>query len=76
MKIGKAGVCQQTLLEAIGRLVTVALEENVPLERLVHTLSGCRCAEGIAGAGRLSCVERLSYDLKRYLHKETKDDLL
>ena len=75
MRVGKIGVCRRTLLETIGRLVTIMFEEGVPLERIHHTLMGMRCDQGIAGVGKLSCIDALGKELQDFLIKETENDV-
>jgi len=72
LKVGKIGVCRRTLLETIGRLVTIMLQEGISLERIHHTLMGQRCDQGIAGPGKLSCVDALGKELQSFLIKETE----
>lgn len=67
--IGKAGCCQRTLLEAVCRLVNQLLDLNQPIENVVGALGGLRCDQGIAGAGRLSCVDALAHQLKAFTLK-------
>lgn len=75
-RIGKSGCCQRALLEGIGRLVTIMLEVGNPLDRIVHTLVGIRCAEASAVSTRRkrsgeketcqSCMDALAKELKEY----------
>lgn len=59
MNKGHSGHCQQCLLEAVGRLVTLVLQESdIPTERLYKTLVGINCGEGIIG--HLSCMDDLA----------------
>ncbi len=76
IRIGKSGCCQRALLEAIGRLVTIMLERGDPLDRVIHTLVGIRCAEASVGSTRhklsgemescSSCMDALAKELKEY----------
>jgi len=76
IRIGKCGACQRALLEAVGRLVTIMLEQGDPLERIVHTLIGIRCTEASVGSARtdhsgkrqvvLSCMDALAKELKDF----------
>jgi len=60
---GHGGVCQQVLLEAVGRLTTLLLQETgVPLERVWKTLIGLNCGEGMVG--NLSCLDALAQAMK------------
>lgn len=68
--IGKAGCCQRALLEAVCRLVNHLLDIDESLENIVKVLVGIRCDKGMAGVGRLSCVDALANQLKRYIVEE------
>lgn len=84
VKVGKTGCCQRVLLEAIGRLVTIMLENGNPLDRIVHTLVGMRCAEASVGSVRhkpdgkaeycKSCMDALAKELRDYTPPEVTDD--
>ena len=67
IRVGKAGCCQRALLEAVGRLLTLALEYHVPVERVMRTLSGIRCDKGMVGRGRLSCMDAVYKELKTFI---------
>lgn len=67
LRKGHVGMCQQALLGAVGRLLTIMLQEtDIPRERLWHTLVGTNCGEGMIE--HLSCLD----DLARMLWE--KDD--
>jgi len=69
--VGKTGVCQRALQEALGRLISIMLEESdgspETLERLYHTLTGIRCDKGMAGVGRLSCIDAVAQEIKKFM---------
>ncbi len=69
-RIGKAGVCERVLLEAVGRLLNMALDDGKDLDEIVRMLSGLRCDKGMAGAGRLSCIDALANDLRQHVISE------
>lgn len=81
-RVGKTGCCQKALLEAIGRLVTIMLEKGDPLDRIIHTLVGIRCAEATMASIRhklsgetetcTSCMDALAKELKEYIVPEAK----
>lgn len=76
IKIGKSGCCQRALLEAVGRLLTIMLENDEPLERIARTLSGIRCDEASMGSVRTnaegnpeactSCMDALAKELRDF----------
>jgi hypothetical protein len=77
VRIGKSGCCQRALLEAICRLVNRDLDRGVPLEEITMCLCGLACDQGVAGAGKLSCVDALARALKLFalgLVEEQKEE--
>ena len=59
---GHVGQCQQALLGAVARLATILLQEGIPVERVVHTLIGTSCGEGMVE--HLSCLDDLAKMLR------------
>ena len=68
--IGKAGGCQRALQESFARCINSMLEDKKPLEEIIFLIAGLRCDQGIDGIGRLSCVDALAQELKKYLIKD------
>jgi ribonucleoside-diphosphate reductase alpha chain len=73
LRVGKTGTCQHALLEGIGRLVSTSLDHGVPLEVVHKAISAIRCDQGIAGVGRLSCLDALARALQAYLVKTPEE---
>ena len=61
---GKCGVCQGSLLQAIGRLATIIIQEGIPIERISHTLKGIICDS--SAYPNKSCVDSLAKQLEKY----------
>ena len=73
LKLGKSGGCQRALLESIGRLTTIMLQEQITsLDRICKTLIGISCDSGMIG--RSSCMDVLARELKSFMPKEEKED--
>ena len=53
-KLGKAGGCESAHLEALTRVISVALQYGVPLEDLVHTLRQVTCHPYMIGNDELA----------------------
>lgn len=66
VQAGKAGCCQRAIMEALLRMLNMHLDDDKPLEDIIHELMGIRCDQGIAGPGRLSCVDAIAFGLKAY----------
>jgi len=67
--ISKAGGCVSAFGEVIARLVTIALEYDVPPERLIKTLRGISCRQPAWGEGGKkvsSCADALGRALETF----------
>lgn len=72
-QLGKAGCCQRAMLESVLRLVNMLLDDGKPVTGITAALSGVRCDQGMAGVGRLSCVDAVAQELKRCSLGEAHD---
>lgn len=73
VQVGKIGNCESTLLEGVGRLVTIALECGGPeiLLRVRNTLRGMRCPGGLPEPpGNLSCADAVAHELSKFIPPE------
>src|SRR4030042_132902 len=65
LKKGHTGMCQQALLEVVGRLLTIIFQStDVPLERVWHTLLGTTCESGSSFVSGMSCLDGLARILR------------
>jgi len=63
IKKGHTGICNQALLEAIGRLLTIIVQRtDLDLDRVWRTLIGITCDSGTFG--RVSCMDMLAKCLR------------
>lgn len=46
IKLGKSGGCSSSQIEAIGRLISIGLQYNVPIDEIIEQLKLIRCPEG------------------------------
>jgi ribonucleoside-diphosphate reductase alpha chain len=67
--LGKAGGCASAQLEAINRLISLALRSGVEAESIVKQLKGIRCPSIAWDKGHavLSCADAIAGVLERYL---------
>ena len=67
MQMGKAGGCAMTQLEAIGRLVSLALRREVDVKLIIEQLRGIRCPSPCWGQGVriLSCSDAIARALEQ-----------
>lgn len=56
--LGKSGTCASANCEAMGRLVSIALQEGVEISKLIRTLKGIKC--GNNGEGPVSCATAIA----------------
>jgi len=67
--LGKSGGCATAQLEAIGRLLSLALRSNVDVEAIIEQLKGIRCPSPVWEDGHcnLSCADAISSVLAQHL---------
>jgi len=72
MQIGKAGGCAASQLEAVGRLVSLALRAGVDLKSIIDQLRGIRCpSPSWSKDGRIfSCADAIARVIERRLTKK------
>jgi len=74
--LGKAGGCAAAQLEAISRLISLALRSGVQLDSVAKHLRGIRCPS-IAweqGHAVLSCADAIASVLEKYIRKGSSDN--
>jgi ribonucleoside-diphosphate reductase alpha chain len=71
--LGKAGGCASAQLEAVCRLITVALRSGVDVAAVVRQLRGIRCPSIAWEGGKsvLSCADAIASVLERHISGET-----
>jgi ribonucleoside-diphosphate reductase alpha chain len=74
MQMGKAGGCAASQLEAIGRLVSLALRSGMDLKSIIDQLRGIRCpSPSWSKDGRIfSCADAIARVIELRLMKEKK----
>lgn len=84
MQMGKAGGCAMSQLEAIGRLVSLALRSGVNVDSIIDQLKGIRCPSPSweKGGGRIfSCSDAIARIVERRIserevvEKEVEEDI-
>jgi ribonucleoside-diphosphate reductase alpha chain len=71
-QVGKSGGCAASQIEAIGRLISLALRSRVSLEAIVKQMRGIRCPSPIWGKGGmvLSCSDAIARVLEHHLGEQ------
>lgn len=72
--LGKAGGCASAQLEAISRLISLALRSGVDIASVVRHLRGIRCPSigWEEGQAVLSCADAIGNILEKHIGRETK----
>jgi len=78
MQMGKAGGCAMSQLEAIGRLLSLALRSGIDIGSIIEQLRGIRCpSPSWEKGGRIfSCSDAISRVIERRLIKAKKINTL
>jgi len=73
-RVGKAGGCAASQLEAMGRLITLLLRVKTPIEILIKQLQGISCHQpSFQGETKvLSCADAVAKALSLHSRKEAK----
>lgn len=72
-RLGKSGGCKASQIEGLGRMVSLALQHDVPPEEVVKQLKGIRCPSSNGHDGEehvLSCSDGFARALEAFLKKE------
>ncbi len=71
-QMGKAGGCAASQLEAIGRLVSLAMRSGIETKEIMEQLHGIRCPVPAWNKGRrvLSCADAIAQVLEQIMKKE------
>jgi len=70
-QMGKVGGCASAQLEAIGRLISLALRSNVKMESIIKQLAAIRCPSPMWSAGKqvLSCADGIAKSLNEFVNQ-------
>ncbi len=76
MQMGKAGGCAMSQLEAIGRLLSLALRSGIEILSIIEQLKGIRCpAPSWEKGGRIfSCSDAIARVMERRLVKAKREE--
>ena len=75
--MGKGGGCAASQCEAIGRVISIALQANAPIKDLIKQLSGisCHSPSGIGNEKVFSCADAIAKSLKTHSEEVSKTDV-
>ncbi len=76
LTLGKSGGCASAQLEAIGRLISVALRSGIDMNSIIKQLRGIRCPSIAWSEGKsiLSCADAIATILERHNNTDTGND--
>jgi ribonucleoside-diphosphate reductase alpha chain len=68
-QMGKSGGCATSQIEAIGRLVSLALRSGIKISNIIKQLKGIRCLSPgwEQGKSTLSCADGIASVLEKYI---------
>ncbi|MDI6641721.1 MAG: vitamin B12-dependent ribonucleotide reductase [Elusimicrobiota bacterium] len=76
-QLGKSGGCTASQVEAISRLISLALRSGIPSDEIIEQLKGIRCPTPmlIEGKAILSCADAIAKGLEYYIKDKANPDL-
>lgn len=68
IRLGKSGCCIQSHLEAIARLISLCLRENISIKEIIEFLKNINCSEVVVNKGvtYTSCSDTIAKILEKY----------
>ena len=66
--LGKSGACMHAQNESLGKIITLALQENVGVDKIIEHLKGIRCPSPslIEGERVESCSDAIAIALEKW----------
>ncbi|MFC1948079.1 vitamin B12-dependent ribonucleotide reductase [Chloroflexota bacterium] len=76
LTLGKSGGCASAQLEAIGRLISVALRAGIDMNSIIKQMRGIRCPSIAWSEGKsiLSCADAIATVLERHINPDIASD--
>jgi len=77
LTLGKSGGCASAQLEAIGRLISVALRAGIDMSSIIKQMRGIRCPSIAWSEGKsiLSCADAIATVLERHINQDIDRDV-
>ena len=76
---GKAGGCAASQIEAVGRLISLALRSGIDIDSILKQISGIRCPNPVLGIGGqvFSCSDAIAKALQAYMdERDTGESIM
>ncbi|MEN6445775.1 MAG: vitamin B12-dependent ribonucleotide reductase [Candidatus Cloacimonas sp.] len=76
IQMGKVGGCASAQLEALARMVSLALRSQIEIESIIRQLKGIRCQSPMWNKGKMitSCGDAVGQALEHFLRQYTNGD--
>jgi ribonucleoside-diphosphate reductase alpha chain len=68
MSMGKSGTCARTQMEVTARLISIAINKDADIRKIVKSLKGIRCNS--ANGEYLSCADGICIALEKFLDEK------
>jgi ribonucleoside-diphosphate reductase alpha chain len=70
LRMGKSGTCAQSMMEMLGRLISIAVRKDTDIKKIIKSLKGIRCHS--ANGDYQSCADGVCIALEGFLNEKEK----
>jgi ribonucleoside-diphosphate reductase alpha chain len=65
LTMGKSGTCARSMCEMTGRLLSIAINKDADIRKIIKSIKGIRC--GSANGDYISCSDAICQALEKFL---------
>lgn len=65
LTMGKSGTCARSMCELVGRLLSIAINKDADIKKIIKSIKGIRC--GNANGDSISCSDAICQALEKFM---------
>jgi ribonucleoside-diphosphate reductase alpha chain len=70
--MGKSGTCARSMMEMLGRLISISIKKDADIRKIIKSLKGIRCHS--ANGDYQSCADGVCIALEGFLNEKEKSE--